>query len=265
MAALKVLLCLGVISAILLMETVHEMEAKGSRRTSSRRTSSRTTSRKQKTKSVSAPKPKQKTFHSSVAYSKITQGPRKPFNARLKPRLGVLAASGAVAYTLLNSPVYNGRYRPYHESSNIVIPKHRAVRVGNETYKVVTKNGFGCKNGELAKYNEDSVVNVTTEVSYEKVKGAKDIPPIKMTDTKRTNLTLSPDAINDYVTKIEIRISFNQSILTNATSNATDFTNCTIMQYESYAYVVESFALRNEINFVLFQFALLLGTAVINC
>ena len=265
MASAKVLLCLGFFLAILILATIHEIEAKGSRRSlSSRKSSSRSIYRKSSSNHVKASnsKPKPKTFHSSVTRSQI-QG-KKPFNKRFS----YYAATGLLIYGLATSPVYSGQYRPYYESSNIVIPKHRAIRIANETYKVVTKNNLNCTDGNLTKYAEDKVINVTTKVSYEKPvkESIKMISPLTITDPKRTNLTLSANATNGYITKIEIRIDFNQSILTNATSNTTDLTNCTIMQYESYAYVVaiESFSSRNEANFVFCQFALFLGIIVLS-
>ncbi len=260
MASRKTLLILSILIAVLILAMLHETEARGSR---SRRTSSRVTNRKPKTKRVPSsnapkPKPKSKTFHSKVTYSQ-TQVKKRPFDKRFL----VAAAAGSVTYALLTSPVYSRRYRPYYGSSNIAIPKHRALKIEKESYSVLTKSGSRCQDGNLTKYDENNVVNVTTKVSYEKAKhvaGAtkfKPIRPIEVTDTKQTNLTLSAEAINDYVAKIEIWIAFNESILTNATSNTTmDLANCTILKYESQAYVTESFAFRNKTSFVLFLFAL---------
>ena len=257
MASPKVLLCFGFFLAILIIATIRESEAKGSRTSrSSRKTSSRRTiSRKRISNS------KHKTFHSSVSRSQI-QGKKKPFNKRFPP----YAAAGLLTYSVVKSPVYGGHYRPYHDSSNIVIPKHRAVRIVNETYKVVARNDqSSCKDGNLTKYEQDKVVNVTTKVSYVKTKeSVKVIPPLTTTDPNQTNLTLSANAIKDYIAKIEIQIGFNQSILTNATSNTTDLTNCMVLQYQSYAYVVESLSSSNKVNFVLCQFALFLGIIILS-
>ena len=259
MASRKTLLILSILVAVLILAMLHETEARGSR---SRRSSTRATS-KRKAKpppspNAPKPKPKPKTFHSKVTYSQ-TQVKKRPFDKRFL----VAAAAATVTYTLLTSPVYSGRYRPYYGSSNIAIPKHRALKIEKESYSVLTKSGSPCRDGNLTKYDENNVVNVTTKVSYEKAKhvaGATKFKPIRtieVTDTKQTNLTLSAEAINDYVAKIEIRIAFNESILTNATSNTTmDLANCTILKYESQAYVTESFAFRNKTSFVLFLFAL---------
>ena len=142
---------------------------------------------KTKTKPVkksNVPKPKPKTFHSKVTYSQ-TQMKKSPFDKRFL----VAAAAGSVTYALLTSPVYSGRYRPYYGSSNIAIPKHRALKIEKESYSVLSKSGSRCRDGNLTKYDENNVVNVTTKVSYEKAKhvvGAKPIPTVEVTDTKHT-------------------------------------------------------------------------------
>ena len=264
MTSRRTLFVVGILLAILIL-ALHETEAKGSR--SSRRSSRQSTSRSRKTQRTPASsKPKPKTFHSSVTHSQIRQTKKSPFNRRFI----VAAAAGIVVYSLVvgpRPPVYSGRYRPYYETTNIVIPKHRALQIKQESYHVLTNDGSrNCSDGNLTKYDARNIVNVTTKVSYEKVNHVvATIPPYESTDTKQTNLTVSAEAINNYVAMIEIRIAFNQSILTlNATSNTTanttiDLTNCTIMVYKSKAYVVdyvESFAFRNEASFVLFLFAL---------
>jgi hypothetical protein len=254
MTSRRTLFVVGILLAILIL-ALHETEAKSKSR--SRKT--------QRTPASSKPKKKPKTFHSSVTHSQIRQTKKKPFNKRFI----VAAAAGIVLYSLVvgpRPPVYSGRYRPYYETTNIVIPKHRALQIKQESYHVLTNDGSrNCSDGNLTKYDARNIVNVTTKVSYEKVNhvvAVDTIPPYESTDTKQTNLTVSAEAINNYVAMIEIRIAFNQSILTlNATSNTTanttiDLTNCTIMVYKSKAYVVESFAFRNEASFVLFLFAL---------
>ncbi|CAB4016571.1 Hypothetical predicted protein [Paramuricea clavata] len=259
MTSRRTLLVVGILLAILIL-ALHETEAKGSRSSRSSRQSTNRSRKTQRKPASSSSKPKPKTFHSSVTHSQIRQTKKNPFNKRFI----VAAATATVVYNLVVAPVYSGRYRPYYETTNIVIPKHRALQIKQESYHVSTNNGSRCSDGNLTKYDARNIVNVTTKVSYEKAKhvvAVDTIPPHESTGTKQTNLTVSAEAINNYVAMIEIRIAFNHSILTlNATSNTTanttiDLTDCTIMVYESIAYVVESFAFRNEASFVLFLFA----------
>ena len=260
MTSRRALLLLAFLLAFLILAALQECEGRGARTSrTSRQGHTRSTSAKRNTKS--SPKfklRKRKTFYSSVT-RRQTLSKTRPFNERFKKR----AAIGITVYTLLNSQVYIRNYKPYHETSNIVIPENRALRIKKENYTVLAKDGSRCQNGSLTKYDGKNVLNITTKVTYEKAKtvvgSIRNIPAVNLTDTKQTNLTLSADAIN-YIVNIETRIAFNQSILENKMFNATtsngtvDLANCTIFLLESQAYVVvvdESFALKNKANFVL--------------
>ena len=261
MTSRRALLLLAFLLAFLILAALQECEGRGARTSrTSRQGHTRSTSAKRNTKSSSKFKlRKRKTFYSSVT-RRQTLSKTRPFNERFKKR----AAIGITVYTLLNSQVYIRNYKPYHETSNIVIPEHRALRIKKENYTVLAKDGSRCQNGSLTKYDGKNVLNITTKVTYEKAKtvvgSIRNIPAVNLTDTKQTNLTLSADAINNYIVNIETRIAFNQSILENKMFNATtsngtvDLANCTIFLLESQAYVVvddESFALKNKANFVL--------------
>lgn len=265
----RALLLLAILLVFLILTALEECDGKGAR--TSRQSRTRSSSTRRKAKSSSKPKAtkhkKQKTFHSSVTRRQTLKKRQPVFNERFKKR----AAIGVVTYTVLTSPIFFRNYKPYHEASNIIIPKHRALKIEKEKYTVLAKDGSRCQNGSLTKYDEKSILNITTKVTYEKAKtvvgSIKNIPAVKMTNTKQTNLTLSADAINDYIVNIETRIAFNQSILENKIVNATtpngtvDLTNCTFFLYESQAYVVvdESFAFRNKANFFLSLFALIVS------
>lgn len=246
----RALLLLAILFAFLILASLQDCEARGAR--SSRNSRVRSSSKTKGKSSSSSSKPiKQKTFHSSVTRRQLKLAKKRPFNERFKTR----AAIGITAYTLLNSPIHSGYYKPYHETSNIVIPKHRALKIAEENYTVLANDGSRCQEGKRVKYDEKNVVNITTKVTYTKAKlTAASIPAVKMTDTKQTNLTLSADAIKDYIVNIETRIAFNESILeiSGTASNGTvNLSNCTIFLYESQAYVVESFALKNKANLAL--------------
>ena len=249
MASRKKLLVWSIVFIIVVLAIIQETSGKGARSSRSRVTK-KTKTKTQKTSTRREQASVVKTFHSSVSY-KQTKTKTTPF----KNRFLTAAAFGVVSYSLLNNPIYSRHYRPFYETSNIAIPKRRALRIKTEKYTVETKNGSQCLNGNLTQYDKRKMVNVITTISYVKVsnKTVKSIPSVvNYTGTIQTNLSVSADAINDYVTNIEIRITFNETVLENATPNTTmDLTNCTVLVYKSEAYVVESSAFKKKLSFVL--------------
>lgn len=245
-------LLLLILVLLYFLHYVNETEAKARRSRGSFRTrSSSKTRRSSRTRSSyrrkSPPKQsvgrrRQANYRSSVSFRE-TRSFRKPFYKRF----ALVSTAGFLFYSASRSPIYRDYYRPYNGGSNIFIPRRRALRIQQEKYRVLTTEGHLCPiNGSLVQLGPDYVKRVYTEISYNKTSNdVRDLPSQNSSTMGAKNFSISDKALKDYVTNIKMRIWFNESVVMLNESNVNnrslkhDIFNCSVIEYESTAFVVE--------------------------
>lgn len=221
--------------SMFLLQSLYEVEARGarggsrgggSRRISSNRNTRRISSRRSSTKRVSPNTPLRVTSYRSNILKSQVKNPSysKPF----RQRFIVGAVVGALIYTHAYSAgrTYNTRYNPYH-SSHVFIPRLRALRLQEESYTLETENGDKCRFGNLTENYENTVLNVTTKVSY-----TSQHSPVKVSNSTMTTVILSD--VTDGVL-LETRTLYNKSVIRNGTGLEK---NCSVMLMKVRGYLV---------------------------
>lgn len=249
-----------VVLGILLSECFYNVDARGARGgfRSSRRSSFRSTRRSTRRAVRPAVSPNQPlpvtTFRSNVIKSQVKTVPKTFVGA---------AVAGVVVYSLLRSPLHSERYSPYH-GSYVVIPKKRALRIKEEEYKVENADGTSCTTGNLTRDDTQNVLNVTTKVSYEVEAGKFGIPPIPQQEysgLETSKVTVSSEALDNYIVTIETRTQFNESVVDGSSEN------CTVVTTKTKAYLLtmydtnpNSSAFRNAVNLVVILVSIIVCT-----
>ena len=143
------------------------------------------------------------------------------YQSSFRTRFLTGAVSGALVYSYLYSAnrAYSGVYTPY-ETSNLLIPQKRALRIAREKYRVQTVEGIDCTSGTLKEDYASSIKNVTTKVAYR-------IPQRTFeTTTSRpsvTNLNLADEtALESYPISIETHSEYERSLMVESSQ-----INCT--------------------------------------
>ena len=206
----------------------------GLRKTSrSRRTTTRRTRRTSSTPKITASTPLAVTSYTSSIVKSQALNPR--YQSSFRTRFLTGAVSGALVYSYLYSAnrAYSGVYTPY-ETSHLLIPQRRALRIAWEEYRVQTAEGIYCTSGTLREDYANLIKNVTTKVAYR-------IPQRNLeTIASRhsaSNVSLADEkAVESYPVDIKIYSEYERSLMVESSQ-----VNCTEIVCNVEAYMIRMY------------------------
>lgn len=234
MSSTRLFVILVLILSIFLLQSLHEVQARGARgggaRGGSRRTpSSRNTRRRisnQGASRVTSKTPLRVTTYRSNIIKSQAKNPSYPTSFRQRFIAGALLGALVYRYGFSNGRTYAARYSPYH-SSNVIIPRQRALRLQEEAYSLETENGKNCTFGNLTEDYENRVLDVTTKVSY-----TTQNTSVMVSNPNMATVILS-NALGEVF--VETRTLYNGSVIQNGTGLEK---NCTVMFVKIRGYIV---------------------------
>ena len=203
------------------------------RRTTTRRTTIRTTRRKSSTPKITASTPLAVTSYTSSIIRSQALNPR--YQSSFRTRFITGAVSGALVYSYLYSAnrAYSGVYTPY-ETSHLLIPQRRALRIAREEYRIQTAEGIDCTSGTLREDYADSIKNVTTKIAYR-------IPQRNfetiVSHQSASNVSLADEkAVESYPVYIKVYSEYKRSLIVESSE-----INCTEIVCNVKAYMIRMY------------------------
>ena len=224
MFLIRVMICLLLLHCIV----------QGFRRRTGRRTTTRRTRRTSSKPKITASTPLAVTSYSSSIIRSQALNPRYQNSFRTRFLTG--AVSGALVYSYLYSAnrAYSGVYTPY-ETSNLLIPQRRALRIASEEYRVQTTDGIHCTSGTLRDdYAATSIKNVTTNIAYRTPQ-----QNFETTETRPsvTNVNLADEtSVESYPMNIETRSEYERSLMVESSQE-----NCTELVCNVEAHMIRMY------------------------
>ena len=227
MASRRLFVVLVIFISVLLLQCLHDVEARGGRGGRSRSTQRSSFEGSRRHPVQRKQRIPTNTYSSKVSRNRLIKPEnRKTFQQRFVQN----AVLGVVGFRLYSDLVYGHDYAPYN-SSYIIIPTNRALRIVNEEYRVKKENGENCTEGNLTRNHPKNVLMVTTNVSYKEGREAN----TSVTNSTRTTVNLmSCGSLDGCVVNVETRTRYNESIIDGNSGK-----NCTVMLMKTQGYIVE--------------------------
>ena len=213
----SILLILLVCLLLFLCVTVQGFR-RTTRRTTTRRTTTQRTRRTSSTPKITANTPLPvKSYTSSILKS---QAVNPTYQHSFRTRFLTGAVSGVLVYSYLYSVnrAYSGVYTPY-ETSNLLIPQKRALRIAREEYRVQTAEGIDCIGGTLREEYATLIKNVTTKIVYQTSKNFE----TTVSSPSVTNVNLTDEkTVESFPVNIETHAEYERSLMIESS-----YVNCT--------------------------------------
>ena len=183
------------------------------RRTTTQRTTTRITRRTSSTPKITASTPLAVTSYTSSILRSQALNPK--YQRSFRTRFRTEAVSGVLTYSYLYSAnrAYSGVYTPY-ETSHLLIPQRRALRIAREEYRIQTAEGSNCNSGTLREDYANLIKNVTTKIVYripqrnfETISSRSSASNVNLADEK---------AVESYPVNIKIYSEYERSLMVDS-------------------------------------------------